>query len=81
VIAGTGFRSDLRRIAFLSDDLRKDIVSVAETPRLSSRFESSIPGLYFVGALSANTFGPLTRFAYGAGFAVSRVAGALETVH
>lgn len=81
VIAGTGFRPDLRRIAFLSDDLRKDIVSVAETPRLSSRFESSIPGLYFVGALSANTFGPLTRFAYGAGFAVGRVAGALETVH
>jgi thioredoxin reductase len=80
VIAGTGFRPDLRKIAFLSEDFRKDIASVAETPRLSSRFESSIPGLYFVGALSANTFGPLTRFAYGAGFAAGRVAGALETV-
>jgi hypothetical protein len=43
-------------------------------PALSSNFESSIPGLYFVGATAANTFGPLLRFAYGAGFAAQRVS-------
>jgi hypothetical protein len=51
---------------------------VAETPVLSSRFESSVPGLFFVGALSANTFGPLTRFAFGAGFAAERLVGRLQ---
>jgi hypothetical protein len=45
---------------------------------LSSRFESSVPGLFFVGALSANTFGPLTRFAFGAGFAAERLVGRLQ---
>jgi hypothetical protein len=47
---------------------------------LSSQFESSVPGLFFVGALSANTFGPLTRFAFGAGFAAERVVGRLGAV-
>ena len=57
---------------------KRVIPSVAETPVLSSRFESSVPGLFFVGALSANTFGPLTRFAFGAGYAAERVVGWLE---
>jgi Pyridine nucleotide-disulphide oxidoreductase len=78
VIAGTGYRADLKRVAFISSELRGNIASVAETPVLSSRFESSVPGLFFVGALSANTFGPLTRFAFGAGFAAERVVGRLE---
>jgi thioredoxin reductase len=78
VIAGTGYRADLRRVAFISSELRGEIASVAETPVLSSRFESSVPGLFFVGALSANTFGPLTRFAFGAGYAAERVAARLE---
>jgi hypothetical protein len=79
-IAGTGYRVDLRRIAFISKDLRGDIASIEQTPRLSSHFESSIPGLYFLGALSANTFGPLTRFAYGAGFAAKRTMAGLMAV-
>jgi cation diffusion facilitator CzcD-associated flavoprotein CzcO len=73
VIAGTGFRVDLRRLAFIPEDLRSNIASVENTPVLSTTFESSVPGLYFVGPASANTFGPLTRFAYGAGFASRRV--------
>ena len=36
---------------------------------LSSSFESSVRGLYFVGVAAANSFGPVLRFAYGAGFA------------
>jgi hypothetical protein len=32
-----------------------------------------VPGLYFVGLASANSFGPLMRFAYGAGFSAERV--------
>jgi hypothetical protein len=78
VIAGTGYRASLKRVPFISSELFGEIASVAETPVLSSRFESSVPGLFFVGALSANTFGPLTRFAFGAGFAAQRVADRLQ---
>jgi thioredoxin reductase len=74
VISATGYKPDLRRIEFLSSDLLAGIASVEETPLLSANFESSIPGLYFVGIPAANTFGPVLRFAYGAGFAARRIS-------
>jgi cation diffusion facilitator CzcD-associated flavoprotein CzcO len=74
VIAATGYRVDLRRLAFLDPDIRAGIQSVEHTPVLSSNFESSVPGLYFAGTCAANTFGPLLRFAFGAGFAARRIS-------
>jgi hypothetical protein len=69
VIAATGYKVDLQKLAFLSPDIRSKIRAVNGTPALSSAFESSIPGLYFVGIAAANSFGPVMRFAFGAGFA------------
>src|SRR6266566_3477523 len=69
VIAATGYKVDLERLSFLSSELRSRIKAVNRTPVLSSAFESSIPGLYFVGIAAANSFGPVMRFAFGAGFA------------
>jgi len=69
IIAATGYRVDLERLAFLSADIRKGLKTVNGTPVLRSTFESSMPGLYFVGIASANSFGPVMRFAFGAGFA------------
>jgi thioredoxin reductase len=74
VIAATGYRVDLRRLGFLHEDLRAALTSVEYTPVLSSNFESSVRGLYFVGASAANTFGPLLRFAFGARFTARRLA-------
>ena len=74
VIAATGYRTDLRRVPFFSADTLAQIRTEEHAPALSSNFESSVPGLYFVGAASANTFGPLTRFAFGAGFTTRRLA-------
>ena len=74
VIAATGYKVDLRRLAFMDSDLQSGIRSVEHTPVLSSNFESSVPGLYFVGASAANTFGPLLRFAFGAGFTARRLS-------
>jgi thioredoxin reductase len=74
VIAATGYKVDLRRLTFLNSSISSSIGSVENTPVLSANFESSVPGLYFVGASAANTFGPLLRFAYGAGFAAKRLA-------
>jgi cation diffusion facilitator CzcD-associated flavoprotein CzcO len=68
VIAGTGFRVALSRLKPLGEALRREIRAVEDTPVLSPTFECSIPGLYFVGLASANSFGPLTRFACGAQF-------------
>jgi len=74
VIAATGYKVDLHRLQFLSPAVRAGIRSVEDTPVLSSSFESSIPGLYFVGAASANSLGPLARFAFGAGFTSRRLS-------
>jgi hypothetical protein len=74
IIAATGYRVDLNRLPFLSAEFRSKIKAVNGTPVLSSAFESSIPGLYFVGIAAANSFGPVMRFAYGAGFAARSLA-------
>jgi thioredoxin reductase len=74
IIAATGYQVDLERLRFLSTDMRKAIRTVGKAPALSSTFESSVPGLYFVGVSAANTFGPLMRFAYGARFTARRLS-------
>jgi len=74
VIAATGYKVDLRRLTYMDSDLQSGIRSVEHTPVLSSNFESSVLGLYFVGASAANTFGPLLRFAFGAGFTSRRLS-------
>jgi Pyridine nucleotide-disulphide oxidoreductase len=74
VIAATGYKPDIHRLTFLDSGLLSDIRCTAQTPFLSSNFESSVPNLYFVGVTAANTFGPLLRFAYGAGFAAPRIS-------
>ena len=78
VIAATGYRVDIGRLNFLDRRLRSEITCVDNAPALSMRFESSVEGLFFVGPVAANSFGPLMRFAFGARFASARVVGALK---
>lgn len=73
VIAATGYRVDLRRLPFLNDSMRRQIRGFEQMPLLSSHFESSIPGLYFIGISSALTFGPMMRFAYGSAYTARRL--------
>ena len=74
VIAATGYRVDLRRLDFASPELLARVNMVEHTPVLSSRFETSLPGLFFIGPAAANCFGPLMRFACGNRFVARRVA-------
>ncbi|MDD0841066.1 NAD(P)-binding domain-containing protein [Curvibacter sp. HBC61] len=74
VIAATGYRANLARLAYLDPELRDAVRQVHHTPVLDRHFQSSVPGLYFVGALAANSFGPLLRFAYGADFTAKHLA-------
>jgi len=73
IIAATGYKVDLERLKFLSPDIRSRVRTVKGSPVLSSSFESSVPGIYFVGIAAANSFGPVMRFAFGAGFAARRL--------
>jgi cation diffusion facilitator CzcD-associated flavoprotein CzcO len=74
VIAGTGYDADIKRVSFLGDILRNSIRNIEGAPRLNPNFESSVPGLHFVGPLSALSFGPLFRFVAGAPFAARRLS-------
>jgi thioredoxin reductase len=74
VVAATGFRVNIDRLSFLDETLKRQISRVAGAPALGVHFETSTPGLYFVGAAAANSFGPLFRFVYGSGFASKRVS-------
>jgi thioredoxin reductase len=74
VISATGYRVSIARMGFLDEPLRRLLKKVEDTPVLSSHFETSVPGLYMVGLASANSFGPLTRFAYGAKFTAKRIS-------
>jgi Pyridine nucleotide-disulphide oxidoreductase len=77
VIAATGYKVDLGRLPFLNSEIRSQIKTAGGAPVLSSTFESSVPGLYFAGLASANSFGPVMRFAFGAGFAARRLTEAM----
>ena len=81
VIAGTGYRVDITRLPFLDEDMTAHIAQIQRAPRLSSNFESSVRGLYFVGPSSASSFGPLVRFACGAEFTVTRLSRQLASLH
>jgi thioredoxin reductase len=74
IIAATGYKVDLERLAFVNPEIRSQLKTVGGSPVLSSSFESSVPGIYFVGIAAANSFGPVMRFAFGAGFAARRLA-------
>jgi hypothetical protein len=78
VIAATGYRPDLRRLTFIGRSVRGGLRCVDHTPILDTQFQSSVPGLYFTGLTAANSFGPLLRFASGAGFVARRLTDHLH---
>ncbi|MGZ3338931.1 MAG: NAD(P)/FAD-dependent oxidoreductase [Reyranella sp.] len=77
LIAATGYRPDIGRLAFLEPALREAVQILEGAPILSAHFESSVPGLYFVGPAAVHSFGPVMRFAAGAKFASRRVSSHL----
>jgi FAD-dependent urate hydroxylase len=65
VIAGTGFHFDMARLAYLPEELRARITTFSGYPVLTRAAESTVPGLYFVGAAAAFGLGPSMRFIAG----------------
>ena len=74
VVLATGYQIDVQRLKMIDPSLRKKINTEDGAPVLSPWFESSVPGLYFVGLTSLKAFGPLFRFVAGCRATAPRVA-------
>ncbi|SOD86465.1 NAD(P)-binding domain-containing protein [Streptomyces sp. Ag109_G2-15] len=69
VIAATGFRVGLERLRPLSPELRALLATTADgAPEVGPDFESTYPGLFLAGLVTASGFGPAMRFVHGATF-------------
>jgi hypothetical protein len=61
VMLATGYQVDISRYEFSGTKLLKQLRIRDGSPELNTGFESSLPGLHFVGASAAYSFGPLCR--------------------
>jgi len=74
VMLATGYRVDVRRYRFLSPGLLAGLRTADGYPLLDVGLQSSVPGLYFLGAPAAASFGPVVRFVSGTEFASDALA-------
>ncbi|MER5193446.1 FAD-dependent oxidoreductase [Streptomyces sp. NPDC002755] len=83
VIAATGFKASRDRLGLLSGELRGALATVSDgSPEVGRGFESSHPGLFLAGLVTAAGFGPAMRFVYGATFtAGTLVRGVRRRLH
>ncbi len=77
IVAGTGYDISVERLEFLEPGLGGEIRRHERAPALNATFESSAPGLRFIGPSSAMSFGPLFRFVAGADYTARAVSSSL----
>jgi FAD-dependent urate hydroxylase len=68
-LLATGYNVDVSRYSLLGPELLGALHLVDGYPPLRAGFESAIPGLHFLGAPAAYSFGPLCRFVAGTEYA------------
>jgi FAD-dependent urate hydroxylase len=71
VLLATGYHIDISRCSFLAPRLVQSLAVTGGYPALTGGFEASVPGLHFLGAPAAGTFGPLMRFVAGTRYAAT----------
>lgn len=69
LVLGTGYRVNVAQYPFLKPRVLNRIALADGYPILDIGFETSLPGLHFLGAPAAWSFGPLMRFVAGTDFA------------
>jgi FAD-dependent urate hydroxylase len=74
VVLGTGYRVDVSAYSFLAPELLGAIRRVTGYPVLGKGLESSVPGLHFLGAPAAWSFGPTMWFVSGSWYAAAQLA-------
>ena len=73
VLLATGYRIDVARFGILAPALLSALVTDHGSPVLGAGYESSVPGLHFIGSSAVKSYGPLLRFVWGAGYAARNV--------
>jgi thioredoxin reductase/biotin carboxylase len=73
-LLATGFRVDISRYNFLAPELLSELRVADGYPVLGLGFESSVPGLHFLGAPAARSFGPVCRFVSGTTYSARALA-------
>lgn len=76
-VLATGYRMDVGKLGIIAPELLQRINGTAGFPALSKGFESTLPGIHFVGSPAVGSFGPLPRFVAGAGYAARCVTRAV----
>jgi Pyridine nucleotide-disulphide oxidoreductase len=79
LVMATGYRVDMARHPLISPDVLGELDVFRGSPRLRRGLESSLPGLHFVGAMAAQSFGPLMRFVSGTTYAAPALAAQLAS--
>jgi hypothetical protein len=79
LLLGTGYRVDVGRYGLLDPHLLARVRVAGGYPILGPGLESTVPGLHFLGAPAAWSFGPIMRFVSGSWYAsralVRQIAG------
>ena len=74
VVAATGYRPIASELPFLATGLAW---ALRNRPSIAADFQSSVPGLFLVGAVAESSFGPAMRLIYGTRLAAQRVGASL----
>lgn len=78
LLFGTGYRIDVTKYPFLDPSLSGRVHNVGGYPILRPGMESSVPGLHFLGAPAARSFGPIMRFIAGGWYGAQSLTAALD---
>ncbi len=71
---GTGYQPNIHKLTFIDTALCQQVQEHDGYPVLNGQLESSVPHLYFVGALAGQMFGPTCRFISGAKTIAQQIA-------
>jgi lysine/ornithine N-monooxygenase len=78
ILLGTGYSVNIAKYEFLAQELVQAIEQFDGYPRVGPGFHSSVPGLHFLGAPAARSFGPLLYFVTGTEFASKELVSHLS---
>lgn len=77
VLLATGYHVDIARCGVLADSLLSSVRTDNGSPVLGPDMQSSVPGLYFVGASAARSLGPIMRFVTGTWFSAPALTASI----
>jgi cation diffusion facilitator CzcD-associated flavoprotein CzcO len=74
VICATGYDVSVRRLPFLGRELAGAITGPSGNTFVGRDFQTRVPGLYAIGPMAMDNFGPLLRFMAGAEYSSPKLA-------